>query len=94
MGELEAFLRRMAAGDVPDRDMGICGNLIHTFNFGSLNVCNLFMHWPESCGDHAFPIAGGDEYLFTGDKWTGENGEKRKRLCTWMADLLALKDAG
>lgn len=54
-------------------------------------IDTLCVEWPEASGQLAYPIDGVDGYLKHREYrrlWGGTAGEKRRRLCGWLADML------
>lgn len=94
-------LRKRADGwwlfGVPRNFLGICGNLSHLLDGdgGGFVVARLSKGWPEHSGDGVYPIVGGVEaYWKTRNKWSGEQGEARKRLLDYMIAKLEQEISG
>ena len=81
----------------PDKWSGICINLIlipklHMPGWGAL-VAEAAKTWPENSGNPRYPVPHPDllpESAYTAkwevEKWDGEYGESRRRLCQHVAD--------
>jgi len=69
--------------------LGICYNL----HLHRINMDLVFDHaesWEEFSGNRAYPVPGG-RYVYrkSDNLWIGEYGESRKRLCLYLADVVA-----
>ena len=83
----------------PDKYAGICVNLIEhpqlpTADWEAL-VAQAAKTWPEWSGDPRYPVPHPDllpESAYTAkwevEKWSGEYGESRRRLCQHVADWI------
>ena len=83
----------------PDKYAGICVNLIEhpqlpTADWEAL-VAQATKTWPEWSGDPRYPVPHPDlppESAYTAkwevEKWSGEYGESRRRLCKHVADWI------
>lgn len=91
-------LRRLSSGMIVPcmTDKGLCLEMEYRFNFYLFNCLSLHYHkWHEYSGNKIYPIKSNingldakDCYIITPGKWSGEQGERRRRFCAWVADQI------
>ena len=99
LGKVVDLLESWADGQIlPMNDLyGICYNLSRrdvTIRWEGL-VAIAAESWPEFSGSHSYPVPHSDllpESAYTAkwevEKWDGEYGESRRRLCQHVADWI------